>query len=93
MKRETLCLINGQGNITLSNDRDETIEIPMELHKGYHVTPGQVHRVTAVTDMDFIEASTPELGNTYRLQDDSNRPTETEELRKTENRGWNNGSK
>ena len=49
------------GNITLSNERDETVEIPMELYKGYHVTSGQVHRVTAMTDMDFIEASTPEL--------------------------------
>ena len=89
IKRETLCLIRGEGIITLSNEKDEPIDIKMELHKGYHVVPGQVHRVTAVTDMDFIEASTPELGNTFRLQDDSNRPTETEELRKTDNRGWN----
>ena len=81
------------GNITLSNERDETVEIPMELYKGYHVTSGQVHRVTAMTDMDFIEASTPELGNTFRLQDDNNRPTETESLRKEDNRGWNTGSK
>ncbi|MBI5620257.1 cupin [Candidatus Gottesmanbacteria bacterium] len=88
VKRETLCLINGQGIITLSNQKDETVEIPMERYKGYHVTPGQIHRVTAVTDMDFIEASTPELGNTFRLQDDSSRPTETEALRKEPNRGW-----
>lgn len=92
VKRETLCLINGKGIITLSNEKDETIELPMELFEGYHVVPGQIHRVTAITDMDFIEASTPELGNTFRLQDDSNRPTETEDLRKQENRGWNNGS-
>src|SRR3989344_9630598 len=48
VKRETLCLIMGKGIITLSNDRDEEEEIPMVLYKGYHVTPGQVHRVTAV---------------------------------------------
>lgn len=88
VKRETLCLISGEALITLSNDKDEQVEVKMELHKGYHVVPGQVHRVTAITDIDFIEASTPELGNTFRLEDDSNRPTETEELRKTENRGW-----
>lgn len=88
VKIETLCLIKGEATITLSNDKDEQIDIPMELHKGYYVTPGQVHRVTAITDIDFIEASTPELGNTYRLQDDSNRATETEEMRKQENRGW-----
>lgn len=89
VKRETLCLIKGDALITLSNENDEQVEIKMELDKGYHVVPGQVHRVTAVTDADFIEASTPELGNTFRLQDDSNRPTETEELRKSDNRGWN----
>ena len=89
VKRETLCLISGEAIITLSNDKDEQVEVKMELHKGYHVVPGQVHRVTAVTDIDFIEASTPELGNTFRLQDDSNRTTETEEMRKTDNRGWN----
>ncbi|KKU80945.1 MAG: Cupin 2 conserved barrel domain protein [Candidatus Gottesmanbacteria bacterium GW2011_GWA1_47_8] len=88
VKRETLCLISGEAIITLSNDKDEQVEVKMELHKGYHVVPGQVHRVTAVTDIDFIEASTPELGNTFRLQDDSNRATETEEIRKQENRGW-----
>lgn len=93
VKRETLCLINGKGVITLSNQNDDTVEIPMELYKGYHVMPGQVHRVTAITDMDFIEASTPELGNTFRLQDDSGRTTETEEIRKTANRGWSKSSK
>lgn len=88
VKQETLCLIRGEALITLSNNKDEQVEVKMELNKGYLVVPGQVHRVTAITDIDFIEASTPELGNTFRLEDDSNRPTETEELRKSENRGW-----
>ena len=91
VKRETLCLINGKAIITLSNEKDEQVNVNMELNKGYHVVPGQVHRVTAVTDIDFIEASTPELGNTFRLQDDNNRPTETEVVRKEDNRGRKNG--
>ncbi len=88
VKEETLCLMSGTANITLSNEHDETVEVPMELYKGYWVVPGQVHRVTAITDIDFIEASMPERGNTVRLQDDSGRPTETEEMRKLDNRGW-----
>ncbi len=88
-KKETLCLISGHGIITLSNDHDEQMEIEMESQKGYYVVPGQVHRVTAITDMEFIEASTPETGNTVRLQDDAGRPTETEQMRQTQNRGWN----
>lgn len=88
VKRETLCLVKGQAMITLSDKNDKTIEIPMELNKGYHIMPGQVHRVTAVTDIDLIEASTPEKGNTFRIEDDAKRPTETEEMRKLEDRGW-----
>jgi len=87
-KEETQCLIKGEALITLSNDKDEVVQIPMEPMKGYSITPGQVHRVTAVTDIDFIESSTPEVGNTFRLEDDAGRSTETEEMRKTVNRGW-----
>lgn len=86
-KIETLCLIKGKGIITLSGPDGEKKEIPMELEEGYFVVPGQIHRVEAVTDMVFIESSTPETGNTYRLEDDSKRETETEEMR-NKTRGW-----
>jgi len=89
-KQETLCLIKGKAAITISNDKDVAVEVPMELFKGFEIVPGQVHRVTAITDIEFIEASTPEKGNTVRLQDDVGRSTETEDIRKQENRGWNN---
>jgi len=71
----------------LSDEKGQTIEIPMELNKGYFMQPGQIHRVTAVSNIVFIESSIPEIGNTFRLEDDNNRPTETEEMRK-EDRGW-----
>ncbi len=83
-KIETLCLTEGEAKITLSDTKGETIEIPMELNKGYYMQPGQIHRVTAISDITFIETSTPETGNTYRLEDDANRATETEETRQQE---------
>lgn len=83
-KIETLCLTDGEGIITLTDSDGKEKEVHMELNKGYFVIPGQIHRVTAVTDMTFIESSTPETGNTYRLQDDTQRPTETEQMRKDE---------
>lgn len=83
-KIETLCLTDGEGIITLTDKDGIEKEVKMELNKGYFVQPGQIHRVTAVTDMTFIESSTPETGNTYRLQDDTKRPTETEEMRNNE---------
>lgn len=83
-KIETLCCTQGKGLITLTNSDGVQEDVEMELNRGYFVVPGQVHRVTAITDMEFIESSTPESGNTYRLQDDTNRDTETEEMRKKE---------
>lgn len=38
-----------------------------------HVWPGCIHRVVAIEDLTFIEASTVELDDVYRLQDDTNR--------------------
>ena len=37
------------------------------------VQPGQIHRVIAVTDLVFIEASTKELDDVIRLADDASR--------------------
>jgi len=34
-----------------------------------HVTPGTIHRMTAIEDTDVLEASTPELDDVVRLQD------------------------
>lgn len=39
----------------------------------FHVSPGFVHRVIAITDLEFIEASTIELDDVIRLQDDYGR--------------------
>lgn len=87
-KIETLCLIEGEAKITVGDNNGEKSEIPMELNKGYFMQPGQIHRVSAVTNIVFIESSTPETGNTVRLEDDNNRLSETEEMRTEENRGW-----
>jgi quercetin dioxygenase-like cupin family protein len=39
----------------------------------YHITPNTRHRMTAVTDCDVLEASTPELDDVVRLEDKYNR--------------------
>lgn len=39
----------------------------------FHNAPGYVHRVVATTDLEFIEASTTELDDVIRLQDDQGR--------------------
>lgn len=76
-KKETLVLFKGQAKIVLGNQI-----LPMEPKKGYYIKPFLKHRVWAVTDCDIFEASTPEIGNTFRLEDDYQRQTETEADRK-----------
>ena len=39
----------------------------------FDVHPGYVHRVIAVTDLEFMETSTTELDDVIRLQDDAGR--------------------
>jgi mannose-6-phosphate isomerase-like protein (cupin superfamily) len=38
-----------------------------------HIPAGTVHRLTAITDADVLEASTPELDDVVRLDDDYGR--------------------
>ncbi len=82
-KTETLCLLSGQAKIILNDEEAE-----MEPQKGYFIKPMVKHRCQAMTDCDILETSTKEEGTTVRLQDDYQRPDETDELRKQPNRGW-----
>jgi mannose-6-phosphate isomerase len=83
-KLETIMLLRGRGILLADNERGELEEIEMEPLKGYSNVPGQRHRLIAIEDCDFVEASLPETGTTYRLEDDSGRGTETEAMRAQE---------
>jgi len=87
-KTETLSLIKGKAIYVWENEQNELVEHEMKLFKGYFNIVGQIHRVIAVEDCDIIETSTPESGNTYRIDDEYKRDNETEEMRKDKNRGW-----
>jgi mannose-6-phosphate isomerase len=56
------------------SDYEKTFE-RLELSPGvtFTITPGIVHRVVAITDLEFVETSTTELDDVYRLQDDAGR--------------------
>jgi len=47
----------------------------VDLYPGvtFTITPGIVHRVVATTDLEFVETSTLELDDVFRLQDDAGR--------------------
>lgn len=83
-KQESWLLMNGRAKLVWENDKGELIETELEPGKGYTCEIGQKHRLVGITDCDVIESSTPELGTTWRLEDDYARPDETPEQRKRE---------
>lgn len=87
-KVETFYLASGKGGAFIGNSKGEMERVEFEKDKGYTIQVGQRHRIFGITDCDVIEFSTPETGNTYRLEDDYSRGDETEEVRKKPNRGW-----
>ncbi len=83
-KIETLTLISGSAKITLDQQTTD-----MEINHGYTIKPPIIHRLEAVTNSVVVEVSTAEVGTTFRLEDEYQRPNETPEIRNSPNRGWN----
>lgn len=85
-KLETQTMIDGKGFLLIEGSDGELHEVWMEPNVGYHIAVGQRHRLCAAPDQDItvFEASTPETGTTYRLDDDYSRPDETPDQRATE---------
>ncbi len=85
IKEEILTLISGDGILELEDNNGEIKKFNMVLRKRYLIVPFQIHRFSAgETDCEIMESSTPESGNTVRIEDDYSRDTETDEDRKTE---------
>ena len=78
----------GRAKVVWDDGRGELIETELEPGLGYSCEIGQRHRLVAITDCDIVEASTPEIGTTHRLEDDYRRPDETEAVRASAGRGW-----
>ncbi|KPJ85467.1 hypothetical protein AMJ57_02955 [Parcubacteria bacterium SG8_24] len=91
-KEEVLCLFSGRATIWLENREGEVERRSMEERRGYRIRVGQRHRIEAVEDSIVLEVSDPETGNTFRLEDDHARGTETEQIRREADRGWSGES-
>ena len=69
-KEETNYILEGQALLSILGEGDK------EFRKGgtFHIEPHTVHRVTAPTDLFMLEASTPEVDDIIRYEDDYGRP-------------------
>jgi mannose-6-phosphate isomerase len=83
-KQESWFLMSGEASVIWEDSQGKLIETKLEPGVGYSTQLGQKHRLKGLTDCDILEVSTPELGTTWRLEDDFARPHETPEQRKLE---------
>lgn len=83
-KQESWFVMNGRAAVIWENDKGELIETELQPGFGYSTKLGQKHRLKGLTDCNILEVSTPELGTTWRLEDDFARPHETPKQRKKE---------
>ena len=52
-----------------AGDEGELRKVEMKPGDVFHITPGTLHRMTALEDCDILEVSTPELDDVVRLED------------------------
>ena len=83
-KPESWFIISGRGAVIWENEKGEMVETELQPGVGYSTKVGQKHRLKGITDCDIIEASTPEAGTTWRLEDDYARKHQTPEERAAE---------
>ena len=68
VKEETLLLQSGVMDLEIG-PADALQKRRMSQGDVFHVAPGTIHRMIAVTDVDVIEVSTPELDDVVRIED------------------------
>ncbi|HEU4570449.1 MAG TPA: cupin domain-containing protein [Gemmatimonadales bacterium] len=67
-KDETMHLLAGEMTFRWGT-ADRLEERVMRPGESVHIPAGMVHQIEAITDVDVLEASTPELDDLVRLQD------------------------
>lgn len=72
-KLETNHLISGEAEAWLENDEGEIEKSLFAAGDSWTIPCGKKHRVVAITDIVMLEASTPEVDDVVRVEDDSGR--------------------
>lgn len=76
-KDETVYVHSGRLRYEVERD-GKMVELDLGPGDSLHVTPGTIHRMTALEDTDVLEASTPEIDDVVRLEDRYGRVTATD---------------
>lgn len=68
-KAETVYLLSGSLKVYMGDKEDMLDEIIMKPQDSITLYPYKIHRMEALEDSVYLEASTPELEDVVRLQD------------------------
>lgn len=72
-KHETIFIHSGKLSIHIKYDNQVATSQVFEPGESVAIPPKVIHRMEAVEDCVYIEASTPQLADVIRLSDDYNR--------------------
>jgi len=72
-KIETIVVLEGRLQLETWSDDGERLVEEYGPNEAYSIEPTRRHRVTAITDVRIVEASTPELDDVVRYEDDFGR--------------------
>ncbi len=75
-KRETIYVLKGLLRIEQGINADSIVTVEYGPDESLTLPAGVVHRMSAVEDSIYLEASTPELDDVVRISDDYDRTTE-----------------
>jgi quercetin dioxygenase-like cupin family protein len=73
LKTETIIVLSGKLNIYIGNDLENLVVKEYKLGESITIKPYTIHRMEAIEDCLYIEASTNELFDVIRLKDNYNR--------------------
>lgn len=72
-KKETVYLLDGKLKVFLGDKINEISAIIMEPNHTLTLDPKKIHRMEALEDSIYLEASTPDLDDVVRLDDEYGR--------------------
>lgn len=74
-KKETVYVLSGKLKVYIGDKMEILDGIILEPHDTITIEPYKIHRMEAIEDSVYLEASTPELEDVIRLKDEYGRKT------------------
>ena len=75
-KEETMYFQSGSCQVETGSEEKHLENFNFEAGESFHIKPGTLHRITALTDCLIFEVSTPHLTDVVRIKDNYGRSTQ-----------------